>query len=107
MTTLEDAQAPIDMAIVDALIACAPRAWRAVRMQVERTTEPDGSEGHKISIDNPDGGRGLASLSTALTLEVRKLSLLFHERKAPFRKLVYEARAADDGAWDFTAKYEY
>jgi hypothetical protein len=107
MTALQEQQQPIDIAIVNGIVASTPEHWKKIVMEASRRSEPDGTEAITIILASPEGHADLVSPDPSLVTALRSLSLLFAEHGSPWAKVTYRLMDAGGDNWSFKANFEY
>lgn len=106
MTSLVDLQAPIDLEIVNALIAATPDTWNAAEMIVEREQLGE-DESMKIVISSSEGRRDIVGPTDAIYAGLYKLSDLFRGYGKIWSRVSYAVSMTPEGAWRYKIKFEY
>jgi hypothetical protein len=107
MSQLQQLQAPIDQAILHALLGCLPPAW--TKAVLEAHVVGDGASGTRMSLRIDGCGQpGAALVDDGLQASVRELFLLNSKFRTELQGIRYDCtRDARDGNWRFDAEYEY
>ncbi|MGD0569046.1 MAG: hypothetical protein ABSA78_11620 [Candidatus Sulfotelmatobacter sp.] len=107
MPSLQEQQQPVDIAIVNGIVASTPEHWKKIVMEATRRVEPNGTEGITIILASPEGYTEMVSPKPMLIMALRHLSMLFAENGNPWSKVAYRLVDAGDGNWSFKADFEY
>lgn len=107
MSTLVERQAPIDMAVVNALIAATPETWNAADMHVDREDDEAGQERMTISISSPEGHRDPIMPTDEIYTALYQLSDLFREHAKMWRHVHYNASINAQGNWRYNVSFGY
>ena len=103
--SLQDLQAPIDDAIVDAMIASTPENWSHIVLTLLRAGE-DRDVGHFTHELSSPAGLPPVAPDVSLFDATYRLDELFQGHGAFLSKAVYEVHYTD-GHGRFTASFEY
>lgn len=106
MGSIQDQQAPIDLAIVNALIAATPETWNSARMEAERFDEGK-TERFRIVITSPEGRKEVIAPTDELTSGLIKLSDLYRMHGRLWKKVIYSVEQQPDQSWKFAAQFTY
>ncbi len=104
--SLQEKQAPIDMALFNALIAATPEAWNSADMVVQRVDE-DGVEKMSIVITSPEGHKDLISATEEIYEQLYKLSDCYRGEKKMWAIATYKVSLGSDGNWQCRASFDY
>lgn len=107
MPTLQDEQKPIDIAIVNGIVASTPEHWTKIVMEVNRHVQGDGSDSMTILIGSPEGHGDLVKPSALLVSSLHELLQLFKRHGTPWSKVTYRLIDAGQGQWNFRAQFQY
>lgn len=107
MPTLQELQQPLDIAIVNGIVASTPEHWKQIVMEASRFVESDGTETITIILASPEGHTNLVNPKPALVLALRQLSMLFAEHRKPWSKVTYKLVDAGGDNWSFQADFQY
>lgn len=107
MASLQEEQRPIDLDIVQTLIAAVPESWRSATLQIERAPDAGKDESYLITIQSPEGRTEVVPPPVELMEAVRRLDQVFARHGHRWSKARYTITQADDGDWDFVALFDY
>ena len=104
--TLQEKQAPIDAAIVRAMISATPETWQAIQVVAFREANAT-VESVRIEIASPEGHHDLVAPTEELQDALLDLLSVFNQHGSPWRKVEYQASVGADGNWRFAADFAY
>lgn len=105
--TLQEEQQPIDSGIVKALIQSIPKFWNEAILEATCQADESGGEKLTILIASPEGYKHYVEITSSLTGELRKLSLLFARHGKPWSKVTYRIVNAGMQGWRFRGDFIY
>ena len=103
---LQEKQAPIDRAIVEALIAATPETWNSALMVVERRDEGP-NEKMSIEITSPERHKDLVGPTDEIYEGLYRLSDCFRKQGKVWRAVRYQVNLAPTGDWKFEVSFEF
>jgi hypothetical protein len=103
---LQQAETPIDQAIVNELIALTPEWWKTALLEVTHSSEA-GIEKMSHIISSPEGHRDIVTASDELFQATYNLATLFKKNGSIWKKATYRASIEKDGTWTYTVDFEY
>jgi hypothetical protein len=108
MATFEELEAPIDAAIVNALISATPDTWKIIVLDLEFIPPPEGGfESVSHTISTPEGHRELVMATDEIFEQTFKLTELFKNHAKQWAKARYTVTERDDGTWHYAAHFTY
>jgi hypothetical protein len=106
MASLQELQAPVEKALIEAVLEEIPLSWRSFCLEIsgERLRNPGELS---FSLTNLDGLPPVGiDVESPVFVYAAELDALLNSRGGVISKLVYSAREAEDG-WRWKCKYEY
>lgn len=107
MTNLQEMERPIDEAIVNELIRATPEWWRSAVLEITRANKANNVEGFAHVITSPEGHRDVVGATDDIFAATFQLADLFAKFGKPWRKVIYSVNQSSNGAWHYSADYEY
>jgi hypothetical protein len=99
-------QAPLDMAVANALIAATPEWWKSASLVADR--EQDGSqERMTIIITSPDGQPEPVSPTEEIYSSLYALADHFRERGSIWRSATYSVSQEQGDDWKYSVQFTY
>jgi hypothetical protein len=99
-------QAPLDMAVANALIAATPEWWKSASLVVDR--EEEGShERMTIVISSPDGQPEFVGPTEEIYASLYAVADLFRKRGTIWRSASYSVSQGEDGDWKYSVQFKY
>lgn len=99
-------QAPLDMAVANALIAATPEWWKLASLVADREQKGP-QERMTIIITSPDGQPEPVSPTEEIYASLYALADLFRERETIWRSASYSVRLEEDGDWKYSVQLTY
>jgi len=99
-------QAPLDLAVANALIAATPEWWSSATLVADR--EQRGSqEQMTIVITSPEGLPEPISPTEEIYSSLYALADLFRERGTVWRSALYSVKQTEGGDWKYSVQFTY
>jgi hypothetical protein len=105
MPTLQEQQAPIDAAIINAMIASTPETWKVIRLVLERKTGSSAMGQFRHELLSPEGHPPVGP-DIDLFEATYKLDSLLQAHGGILLRAEYTAQE-QDGNWSYKSKFEY
>jgi hypothetical protein len=109
MSSIPERQAPIDRAIVNAMIESTPETWQEIVLTLERmeySTEVSSIGNFSHELTSPEGYPPVCPTDSLFEATYRLDELLQSSGNHRLSKAIYSAKAVGDN-WSFHADYEY
>ena len=94
MATFEELEAPIDAAIVNALISATPDTWKIIILD-------------RIARSTPEEHKELVMATDEIFEQTFKLTELFKNHAKQWAKARYTVTERSDGSWHYAAHFTY
>jgi hypothetical protein len=106
MPSLQERQAPIDAAIVNAMIESTPETWQQIVLTLERAKGKIGIGDFTHELSSPEGHAPVRSADSLFEATYQLDELLQSNGGGLSSKAVYVAKFID-GSWSYQAEFEY
>lgn len=106
MSSQVDDQYPVDLKIVNELIAATPEHWNSAALELTRSVET-GDERIVLSIWNEEGLRELVTPTDDLFAYANELAGVFKKHRSNWRTVTYRVSLQADDSWKWEAEYGY
>lgn len=106
MLSLQEQQAPIDMAIVNAMIESTPETWHEIVLTLVRKPGSSGIGGFTHELSSPEGYPPVGAAESLYEATYRLDDLLQGTAERQISKAVYRAKSVGE-SWSFNAEFEY
>lgn len=95
-----ETQQPFNDAVVSALIDCLPEQWQSARLEIFRSSKPEG-EAYSVGIVSPVGRPEVVTASPELLVAIEALGLLLEHLQQSWQSLHFQVTTPGNGAWDY------
>jgi hypothetical protein len=99
-------QAPLDMAVANALIAATPEWWKSASLVADQVQESS-QERMTIVITSPDGQPEPVSPTEEIYAGLYALADLFRERGTMWCSASYSVSQEENGHWKYSVQFTY
>lgn len=106
MPWIQEQQAPIDMAIVNAMIESTPETWQEIVLTLVRKPGPPSIGGFTHELSSPEGYSPVGAADSLYEATYRLDDLLQGKVEKLISKAVYRAKSVGE-SWSFNAEFEY
>lgn len=106
MPSLQEQQAPIDMAIVNAMIESTPDTWQEIVLILVRKPGPSSIGNFTHELSSPEGYPPAGATDRLYEATYRLDDLIQGTGNAPILKAIYRAKAVG-GSWSYQIEFEY
>lgn len=105
MPTLAEQQAPIDAAVVNAMIESTPEDWKEIVLTLRRSQSSEGIGGFSHELSSPEGYPPVGPAASLFDATYRLDSLL-QSHGGIISMAIYSAKAVGE-SWSYSVKFEY
>lgn len=106
MTSLQEQQAPIDAAIVNAMIESTPETWQEIVLTLVRSEASNSIGDFTHELSSPEGFPPVGPVGSLLEATYKLDELFQLTSKLRLAKAVYVAKAVGNN-WSYHADFQY